>query len=492
MRCSRCSKISQARCGQCLTVAYCSEECQKEDWKSHQSMCKLIEAKRKRDDRSMEDLIVELGETPDAIMRFAAGLSLEEAQRMSASINQTMSARGRNFFWYAWLLTHRPAVLPIDRRYHANLDYLQNARRFMGRQANQIELGPNIRRENLPASHQRLYDFFREFGRIPEALIAMAHTFELTDIISLSLTSRVFNHYIGNNQPFWREVAIVHGMPPDEDVTDYRAWVFENYRLPNFTIVVSYHDRLRPVIPPNLPHRWVIVDDRYTLTLPFSAFIGRDLQSVLNQYGLYEVMIREYQQFVKAGDHTVEVTWYFNESAPDSIVGEGFFPDAYDIENDFEYHILEMLSIQEDIILTVHVEYYDQNVSVIIDSEVAELAPVYFDRKKRKNYYLIDEIPTDLPLDDAWRNYDPFHVIGALLDVWPDAWELDGIPISGEGYEIVMTVEHESIDNRGQLPLVIPGLFLDKGMISRYLSKEIDPLIIREDAVQMSLTIRRQ
>lgn len=38
--CSVCSKYPSRACSRCKTSAYCSKQCQKEDWKVHRDYCK--------------------------------------------------------------------------------------------------------------------------------------------------------------------------------------------------------------------------------------------------------------------------------------------------------------------------------------------------------------------------------------------------------------------------------------------------------------------
>jgi hypothetical protein len=40
---SGCDQIGTKGCSACLKEVYCSGECQKDDWKAHKMMCKLIQ-----------------------------------------------------------------------------------------------------------------------------------------------------------------------------------------------------------------------------------------------------------------------------------------------------------------------------------------------------------------------------------------------------------------------------------------------------------------
>jgi hypothetical protein len=38
--CFLCLEPSKLKCSRCLTIQYCSKECQKKDWKIHKNNCK--------------------------------------------------------------------------------------------------------------------------------------------------------------------------------------------------------------------------------------------------------------------------------------------------------------------------------------------------------------------------------------------------------------------------------------------------------------------
>lgn len=42
MKCNKCGKEGNKRCSKCKKVFYCSIKCQKDDWKDHKVICKMI------------------------------------------------------------------------------------------------------------------------------------------------------------------------------------------------------------------------------------------------------------------------------------------------------------------------------------------------------------------------------------------------------------------------------------------------------------------
>lgn len=51
--CFYCSQPSTFKCSKCLTIQYCSQECQKKDWKVHKKNC---DDNNKDDETSIETL----------------------------------------------------------------------------------------------------------------------------------------------------------------------------------------------------------------------------------------------------------------------------------------------------------------------------------------------------------------------------------------------------------------------------------------------------